>query len=99
MATTFDWSWILSIESWVVANTVAFGSDYNVSVLSKFTNASTFVNPPVFGGVRVVYLSSFLCYVVVLCLFVLVLCLVCPVFLVSLDCPFLVVPSCFSHKE
>ena len=82
-----------------MANTVAFCSDYNVSILSKFTNGSTWVHPPVFGGVRVVYLFSFVCYVVVLCLFVLVLCLVCPVFPVSLDCLFLVAPSVFSCKK
>ena len=44
-----------------------------------------------FGGVHVVHLLSLLC-----CGFVFV-CLVYPVLLVSLDCPFLVAPPVFSN--
>jgi hypothetical protein len=39
---------------------------------------------------------ALLCYVVVFVLFVFVPCLVCPMFLVSMDCPFLIAPSAFS---
>jgi hypothetical protein len=48
---------------------------------------------PVFGGVHVAHLFNFLCCV----LFVFVLCLVYPLLPVSLDCPFLIVPSVFSN--
>jgi hypothetical protein len=54
-------------------------------------------SPSVFGGIRVAHLLSFC---VVLCLFVLlvfVLCLLCPVLPVSVDCPFLIAPSVFSN--
>ena len=47
----------------------------------------------VFGGVSVAHLFSFLCCV----LFVFILCLMCPMLPVSLDCPFLVAPSVFSN--
>jgi hypothetical protein len=53
--------------------------------------------PSAFGGIRVAHLLSFC---VVLCrfvLFVFVLCLMCPVLPVSLDCPFLIAPSVFSN--
>jgi hypothetical protein len=53
--------------------------------------------PSVFGGIRVAHLLSFC---VVLCrfvLFVFVLCLMCPLLPVSLDCPFLIAPSVFSN--
>ena len=50
--------------------------------------------PPVFGGVHVVHLFRFLCCV--LLLFVFILCLMCPVLTVSLDCPFFIAPSGFS---
>jgi len=43
-----------------------------------------------FGGVRVAHLFSFLCCVVLLCLFVFVLCLVYPMLPVFLDFPFLI---------
>ena len=48
---------------------------------------------PVFGGVRVAHLFSFLCCV----LFVCVLCLACPMLPVSFECPFLIAPSVFSN--
>jgi hypothetical protein len=57
-------------------------------------------SPPVFDGVRVAHLFSFLCCVVWYCVLVL-FCLfsscviVFPMLTVSLDCPFLIVPSDF----
>jgi len=48
---------------------------------------------PIFGGVHVAHLFSFLCCV----LFVFVLCLVCPMLPVSLDCQFLIALSLFSN--
>ena len=45
------------------------------------------------AGVRVAHLFSFS----VFCLLVFVLCLVCPMLPVSLDCPFLITPSVFSN--
>ena len=57
-------------------------------------------SPPVFGGVRVAHLSSFLCCVVWYCVLVLFslfssCVIVFPMLTVSLDCPFLIVPSDF----
>ena len=53
-------------------------------------------SPPVFGGTFIPHPCSLLC---VLCcvLFVFVLCLVCPVLTVSLDCSFLIAPKVFSN--
>jgi len=48
------------------------------------TSREHLVWPPIFSGVRVSFLFAFLCFV----LFVFVLCLVCPMVPVSLDCPF-----------
>jgi len=48
---------------------------------------------PIFGGVHVAHLFSFLCCV----LSVFVLCLVCPMLPVFLDCPFLIALSVFSN--
>ena len=53
-------------------------------------------SPPVFGGDCGVHPFSFLCCVVCLCLFAFVLCLVYPKLLLSLHCPFLIVPSVLS---
>jgi uncharacterized membrane protein YjgN (DUF898 family) len=53
------------------------------------------IKHPVFGGVLVAHIFSFLCCGVFLCLFVFVLCVVCPVLQVSLGCPFLISPSVF----
>ena len=53
-------------------------------------------SPMVFGGVSVAHLEfSSVCCVFVL--FVFVLCLVCPMLPVSVDCPFLIAPSVFSN--
>jgi hypothetical protein len=49
----------------------------------------------VWPGVLVAHIFSFLCCGVFLCLFVFVLCVVCPVLQVSLGCPFLISPSVF----
>ena len=50
-------------------------------------------SPPIFDGVRVAHLSLVFC-VVFFVLFVFLLCLVCPMLPVSLDCLFLIAP-CF----
>ena len=52
-------------------------------------------SPPVYGRIRVAHNFSLLCCVFVL--FVFVLCIVCPMLPVSLDCPFLIAPSVFSN--
>ena len=52
---------------------------------------------PVFGGVRVAHLFSYLCCIVFCILFGFVLCLVYPVLPDSLDCPLLIAPSVFSN--
>ena len=49
---------------------------------------------PVFDWVRVVHLFSFLCCVFLFCLSL--FCVLCPMLPVSLDCPFLIIPSVFS---
>jgi hypothetical protein len=48
--------------------------------------------PQFFGGIRVAHLFSFLC-----CFCFVYLCPVCPMLLMSLDCPFLICPSGFSY--
>jgi hypothetical protein len=50
--------------------------------------ASTWVHTLFFGRVCVSHLFSFLCCVVLFAMFVFVLCLVCQMLPVSLDCPF-----------
>jgi hypothetical protein len=54
-------------------------------------------SPMVFGGVSVAHLELFSSLCCVFVLFVFVLCLVCPMLPVSLDCPFLIAPSIFSN--
>jgi len=57
-------------------------------------------SPPVFGGVYVAHLLSFMCCV--FCFVCIILYLVCPMLPVSLDCPFLITPQCLfisSEKE
>jgi hypothetical protein len=54
------------------------------------------VSAPVFGGIRVALLLSFLCCVMLFyVLFVFVLCLVCQMLPMSLDCLFLIAPLVF----
>jgi hypothetical protein len=53
------------------------------------------VHPRVLLEVSVTHDFSFLCCVFVFVLFVFVVCLVYPMLLISLDCPFLIAPSFF----
>jgi len=55
----------------------------------KLLSIREHLDSPDFGGLCIAHLSSFLCCV----LFVFVLCLVYPMLIVSLDCPFLIAPS------
>ena len=50
---------------------------------------------PVFDGVHVGHLFSFQCCI--FALFIIVLCHVCPMFLVSLDCLVVIAPSVFAN--
>ena len=74
------------VSSWRV-----FYKRQKLNTLHKYLGS-----PPVYGGVYVPHLFSFLCRVVFCFLFLLfVPCLVCQKFPVSLDCSFLIVPSVF----
>jgi hypothetical protein len=68
----------------------------------EFANFKVTGFTPGFCGVRVTHLFSFLCCVslffVFVCLFVFVLCVVCSMLSVSLDCPFLIDSSGFSVR-
>ena len=81
-----------------MANTVAFCSDYNVSILSKFTNGSTWVHPPVLAG-SVLFIFLVLCVMLWCCVCLCSSCVLCVQCFRFLWIAYSWLPLRFSHAK
>ena len=72
-----------------------FGKKKDVQTGSSYPSRAHEFTSVYFGGVWVVYIVIFLWYFSLLCLSL--FCVLCPMLPVSLDCPFLIVPSVHSN--